>query len=132
MDDVVKNIDTKSLLNKILSWGFPAVFSLMGIGLIVWGTQLKTDGQWGLIGVGALISVIGCLMYGFLQIHNNDNKARIAKIAELQNEVVELKIEIKELTEKVVDLTSQVQTLKIELDRKQEKIDKLTLEKLVK
>ena len=75
MDNVVKNIDTKGVINKILSWGFPAVFSLLGIGLIIWGTQLKTDGQWGLIGVGALISVIGCLMYGFLQIHNNDNKA---------------------------------------------------------
>ena len=124
----MKNLDWKTIVNKIISWGFPAVFAILGIGLMaahkhLGDTPLENTM---FLSLGAVIAILGAVLYGFLQVHNNNTVSREAKIDEMEAEIEQMKQLISNQTDEIIKLTVQVSTLKSELDRKQAKIDKLT------
>lgn len=116
----MKNLDWKNIINKVLSWGFPAVFCLLGIILTAVHTKLDIETYWGFacICLGVLVYITSLLIETKAKTLSNDNKILSGKVDKLTEKV-------QELSNEVLSLTKDKEFLVSELERKQKKIDKM-------
>lgn len=102
----MEKLDWKEIVAKVLSWGFPAVFTILGIALTAAHNQLDIAVYWGII-----LIVLGVVMYLITYIIDtkvklliSDNKSLTTKIDNLTNQVNNLQTENLELRNQITKL----------------------------
>lgn len=98
------NLDWKNIVNKVLGWGFPAVFCLLGIVLLAINKKINVPVYWGFgsLVLGVIVYVVSLLLETKASQLAQDNKALMVKVDNLTEKVEELNKEL-EASQTMID-----------------------------
>lgn len=89
----MEKLDWKQIISKVLGWGFPSVFCILGLILIGAHKQFEMEVWWGVI-----ITILGLCMYCFTIVAENRNTQRVLENQKLIKQVKELSLKVEQLT----------------------------------
>lgn len=124
MNEIKDKVDWKDIISKVFSWGFPAVFTILGIALTAAHKQLEIDVMWGVI-----IIILGLILYLIVYLVDTRVKNLTTDNKSLQEQVNKLELRIKELEKETLELKDEINKLMIENTKLNMKLGDKTNEK---